>query len=292
MTTNLPIASFSPTQTDAFSFCPRYWGFYRARLKPKCILYPEIAAIIGTAVASGLEAYYTARALGHVNDPLIPAIQKAQVQRDEALAHGLRYVAASDQIKWDAIDDNVALLLKTHAKHDPFKDYTVVEVEQTGDDHDRPDLIVRDDMGPLVVDFKCKLTLKAEWVSKEMRKWGRSWQLHHYAIRRGIGCFAVCLIAPHTRQGIHYEITQVNPHYADLWVKDAAQLWSEMDFAKGLPLDTLRGNTSHANEYGECAYWAEACSHGMDPAMLSANLVQLDPRKEPTPCPLVSSATT
>ena len=280
MTTNLPIKSFSPTQTDAFSFCPRAWGFYKARLKPKAIGYPEIAAMTGTAAARGLECFYRGRM--ETNELADAAITYATVmgcledQRTAALANGQRYVAASEQDKWDAMADNVALLLKTHAKRDPFKDYTVVEVEQTGDDHDRPDLIVRDDIGLLVVDFKCKLTLKAEWVPKEQAKWRRAWQLHHYAIRRGISRFAVCLIAPHTRQGCHYEIVQVNEGYAKLWQQDAAQLWAEMDFAVGLPPDQLRGNTSHANEYGECAYWGEACSHGMDPVMLANNLVKVD----------------
>ena len=273
MTTNLPIKSFSPTQTDAFSFCPRYWGFYRQKLKPKAIGYPEIAAITGSAVAAGLEVRYRT---GFQTGAVIPrALTVAAEQRLQALANGQRYVSAADQDKWEAIDSNVILLLETHNKRDPFKDYTVVEVEQTGDDHDRPDLIVRDDMGPLVVDFKCKLTLKAEWIPKEQAKWRRAWQLHHYAIRRGIARFAVCLIAPHTRQGCHYEIVQVDERYAKLWQQDAAQLWAEMDFAVGLPLDQLRGNTSHANEYGECAYWSEACSHGMDPVMLANNLVKV-----------------
>lgn len=273
MTTNLPIKSFSPTQTDAFSFCPRYWGFYRQKLKPKAIGYPEIAAITGSAVAAGLEVRYRT---GFVTGAVLPrALSVAAQGRLDALANGQRYVSAADQDKWEAMDGNVALLLKTHDKVDPFKDYTVVEVEQTGDDHDRPDLIVHDDIGLLVVDFKCKLTLKAEWVPKEQAKWRRAWQLHHYAIRRGISRFAVCLIAPHTRQGCHYEIVQVDERYAKLWQHDAAQLWAEMDFSVGLPLDQLRGNTSHANEYGECAYWAEACSHGMDPAMLTNNLIKV-----------------
>ena len=273
VTTNLPVKSFSPTQTDAFSFCPRYWGFYRQKLKPKAILYPEMAAITGSATAKGLEVFYKERpaSLEATVTAAHIALQRGSL---EALAEG-RYIAASEQDKWAAMADNVALLLKTHAKCDPFKDYTVVEVEQTGDDHDRPDLIVRDDIGLLVVDFKCKLTLKAEWVPKEQAKWRRAWQLHHYAIRRGIARFAVCLITPHTRRGCHYEIVQVDERYAKLWQQDAAQLWAEMDFAVGLPLDQLRGNTSHANEYGECAYWSEACSHGMDPAMLANNLIKV-----------------
>lgn len=276
MSTHLGIQSFSPTQTDAFSFCPRFWGFYRAGLKPKAIGYPEMAAMTGTAVAAGLEVFYLGVFYKEQLDVQASAWVTLERLRQAALANGQRYVSASEQDKWDAMEANVALLLKTHAKADPFKDYTVVEVEQTGDDHDRPDLIVRDDIGLLVVDFKCKLTLKAEWVKKEHAKWRRSWQLHHYAIRRGISRFAVCLIAPHTRQGCHVEITQVDESYAKLWQQDAAQLWAEMDFAKGLPLDLLRGNTSHSNEYGECAYWSEACSYGLDPVMLKNNLVQVE----------------
>ena len=281
MTTNLPIKSFSPTQTDVFSFCPRAWGFYRQKLKPKAIGYPEIAAMTGSAVAKGLEVFYSGRRLSKDTLSYQPAVSmtsnEAIVQsRLAALANGQRYVSAADQDKWDAMESNAETLLKTHAKCDPFKDYAVVEVEQTGDDHDRPDLIVRDDIGLLVVDFKCKLTLKAEWIPKEQAKWRRAWQLHHYAIRRGISRFAVCLIAPHTRQGCHYEITQVNEGYAKLWQHDAAQLWAEMDFSMGLPLGQLRGNTSHANEYGECQYWSEACSHGMDPVMLANNLVKVE----------------
>ena len=275
MTTNLGIQSFSPTQTDAYAFCPRYWGFYRAGLKPKRISYPEMAAITGTAVALGLQEFYEARKTGLYGPPNIVQ-DMLNVYRNNALANGQRYVSTADQDEWDAMDSNVELLLKTHAKADPFQGYEVVAVEQTGEDHDRPDLIVRDDMGPLVVDFKCKLTLKAEWVKKEMAKWRRAWQLHHYAIRRGITRFAVCLIAPHTRQGCHVEITQVDEGYTKLWQHDAAILWAEMDFLKGLSVEQLRGNTSHSNEYGECAYWPEACSHGLDPALLASNLVQVE----------------
>jgi hypothetical protein len=238
-----------------------------------------MAAMTGTAVAAGLELYYRQRQRGFtvMDDPILThALAIAASNRLNSLANNQRYVSASDQDKWDAMGSNVELLLKTHAKCDPFKDYTVVEVEQTGDDHDRPDLIARDDLGLLVVDFKCKLTLKSEWIKKEHAKWRRSWQLYHYAIRRGISRFAVCLIAPHTRQGCHVEMTQVDEGYAKLWQHDAAQLWAEMDAAQDLPLETLRGNTSHSNEYGECAFWPEACSHGLDKALLASNLVQVE----------------
>ena len=233
-------------------------------------------------MAKGLETLYLGRletiALPSELSPIVSkaALDTASAQRLAALAYGQRYVSASVQDKWDAIDSNVELLLKTHAKCDPFKEYQVVEVEQTGDDHDRPDLIVEDEQGKLVVDFKCKLTLKSEWIPKEHAKWRRAWQLHHYAIRRGIKRFAVCLIAPHTRQGCHVEITQVDEGYAQLWLHDASILWAEMDFLKGLSVEQLRGNTSHENIYGECQYWSEACSHGLDPALLTSNLVQVE----------------
>lgn len=288
----LPIKTFSPTQTDVFSFCPRAWGFYRNRLKPRCIGYPEIAAIVGTATAAGLEVFYKARLGRQTLDHSVietVALHTASEGRTEALANGLRYVAASEQDKWDSIDSNIQLCLKVHAKADPFKDYEVVAVEQKDDHHGRKDLLLRDDAGLLVVDFKCKLTLRSEWLKKEFATWRRSWQLHHYAITAGAPRFAVALIAPHTRAGVAYEITAINPHYANLWIKDALQLWSEMDYYHDVPLEQLRGNTAHANQYGECVYWAEACSHGMDSAMVAANLIQLEPRKEAIPtCQSVS----
>src|SRR3990167_3257042 len=132
MTTNLGIQSFSPTQTDAYAFRPRYWGFSRAGLKPKCIGYPEMAAITGTAVAKGLEAYYNfaKQRRSFINGEhevvLRAAMNTALEQRLAALANGQRYVSAADQDKCDAMDSNVELLLKTPAKTDPFKGYDVV----------------------------------------------------------------------------------------------------------------------------------------------------------------------
>ena len=284
--------TYSPTQTDAFSFCPRYWGFYRAGLKLRVIGYPEIAAIVGTAVAKGLECFYLMRRDGDPTDAV--SIEQAAVTfggrlKETALANGQRYVASANQSDWDAIDNNISLCLKTHAKRDPFVAYKVLEVEATGIDGDRPDLILADDAGPLVVDFKCKLTLRAEWVKKEFSKWRRSWQLHHYAVRRGISRFAVCLIAPHTRQGIIYETTTITPTLAMRWLADANQLWGEMAMSEGLRIEQLRGNTTHANEYGECVYWAEACSVGLDPSLM--NLIQVERYKENS-CPSPSSVIT
>lgn len=273
------LRTYSPTSTDAFAFCPRYWGFYRHRLKPKYIAYPEIASIVGTATAYGLETFYKARRDAIVPDPhiILEAGRLAANQaKSDALANGLRYVAAANQTDWDTIEASVALCLSTHAKHDPFKDYTVVAVEEEGEDRERPDLVVKDAAGLLVVDFKTKLKLRAEWVKKELMKWSRSWQLHHYAIRWHSTRFAVALIAPQTRQGVYYEITPVNPAYAELWKRDAAQLWNEMNFSHDVSLYDLRGNTSHANEYGECVYWNEACSVGMDQAVVESNLVQIE----------------
>ena len=274
----LPIRTFSPTATDTYSFCPRAWGFYRDRLKPRCIGYPEIAAIVGTAVAAGLEAFYKSRQISQpINAGVIVTAAQAVAaeRRTEALAGGLRYVSANEQDKWDAIDENVALCLRVHEKADPFKDYDVAAVEVSDVHKGRADLVLKDDHGLLVVDFKCKLTLRSEWIKKEQAKWRRSWQLHHYTITRHAPRFAVALIAPHTRAGVVYEITPLNPAYATLWISDASKLWAEMDYYKDLPFEHLRGNTSHANEYGECAYWNEACSHGMDPAMLANNLIKV-----------------
>lgn len=272
-----PQPAFSPTQTDAYAFCPRYWGFYRAGLKPRAIEYPEIAAIVGTAVAHGLECFYRIRRDGDPIDAV--AIEQAAVGRatrlcEAALAHGQRYVGSHHQSEWDCIPDNITLCLRTHAKADPFKRYRVMDVESEDSHGGRSDLILTDDGGTLVVDFKCKLKLRAEWVAKEMSKWRRSWQLHHYTITRGAGRFAVALIAPHTRNGVHVEVTNVQQGYAGLWYQDATALWREMAQLERVSVAQLRGNTSHSNEYGECVYWSEACSHGLDPAMM--NLVQVE----------------
>ena len=83
MTTNLGIQSFSPTQTNEYAFCPRAWGFYRAGLKPKCISYPEIAAITGTTVALGLQEFYEARKTGLYGPPnIVLAIYFQHIMND------------------------------------------------------------------------------------------------------------------------------------------------------------------------------------------------------------------
>jgi len=273
------VRTYSPSSTDAFSFCPRYYGFYRARLKPRAIEYPEIAAIVGTAAAAGLEVFYKARQLNQPIDPVVcttVALNVAQAEMTAALANGARYVTIKERERWDGIPQSVESVLATHRRVDPFRAYTVEGVEETSEFHDRTDLILRDGHGLLVVDFKSKLTLIAEWVKKEQTKWARSWQLHHYAITRGADRFATALICPRTRQGVYYEVVQVDPRYKQLWLRDAVRLWSEMDSVQDTPLEGLRGNTSHSNEYGECVYWGEACSFGLDPAQMTANLVQVE----------------
>jgi hypothetical protein len=274
------VKTFSPSATDAYSFCPRYWGFYRARLKPRVITYPEIAAIIGTSVAAGLEVVYKARMIGQSLDSIVyttVAQTVAKAEMTAALAGGVRYVSIKDRDTWDNVLETVESVLALHARVDPFKAYIVESVEETGDFHDRTDLILRDQNGQrLVVDFKVKLTLRAEWIKKEQAKWARSWQQHHYAITRGTDRFAVALLCPKTRQGVYYEIVQVEPGYKLLWLRDAVQIWGEMDRVSNWSLEQLRGNTSHANEYGECSFWTDACSHGLDEAQMTANLVQVE----------------
>lgn len=273
----LPV--YSPTQTDAYAFCPRYWGFYKANLKPRAIEYPEIAAIVGTAVAKGLETFYRIRREGDPIDAIAieqAALTYADRLREAALAKGLRFVAGKDQDDWDSIPDNIVRCLRLHAKRDPFSTCQIVDVESVIEDGSgsRADLIVRDDFGLLVVDFKCKLKLRSEWVAKEQMKWRRSWQMHHYTITRGAARFAVVLIAPHTREGLKYETVNVHQGYAALWYQDATILWREMTIQATMPFESLRGNTSHSNEYGECVYWSEACNHGLDRSMM--NLVQVE----------------
>jgi hypothetical protein len=274
------VRTFSPSQTQAFSECPRLWGFHKARLKPRVIGYAEIAAIIGTSVAAGLEVYYKARMIGQHIDSIVyttVAQNVAQLEMTAALAEGARYVSIKDRDAWDNVLATVEGTLALHAKVDPFKAYIVESVEETGDFHDRTDLILREQNGQrLVVDFKVKLTLKAEWIKKEQAKWARSWQQHHYAITRGTDRFAVALLCPKTRQGVYYEIVQVEPGYKKLWLRDAVQIWGEMERVSNFPLEQLRGNTSHANEYGECLFWTDACSNGLDSAQMTANLVQVE----------------
>jgi len=271
--------SFSPSQTQDYSFCPRYWGLRKANYKPRGIEYPEIAAMVGTSVAAGLEVFYKAR---RINQPVEPsvcttvALDVAKVEMTAALANGARYVTIKERDRWERIPESVESVLTTHRRVDPFRGYTVESVEESGAFHDRTDLILRDERGILVVDFKTKLNLVAEWVKKEQSVWARSWQLHHYAITRGADRFAAALICPRTRQGVYYEIIQVDPRYKQLWLRDAVRLWAEMEVHEHSSLEQLRGNTSHSNEYGECTYWSEACSVGLDSAHMTANLVQIE----------------
>jgi hypothetical protein len=199
----------------------------------------------------------------------------------EKLEASGRILQMDDDAYITAMRDRIGKGLSKFIQNEPIPAaWRVVDVERAFPDHGnaRPDLIVRDDLGLAVVDWKTKVELKTFYKSKTLQEYTNSFQQYHYAWAGGevygelvhryyIG---LVMIEPFAVELVPYEI---NPETLELWKQSSGQVWADMageDRGERLPWLSDK----HADNFGQCDYYDACFNYRFDEELMRQKYVK------------------
>ncbi len=278
----LPV--FSPSSTQTFSFCPRKWALEKQGWKSRYIHYPELCAWLGSAVSASLEVWNVSKQLGLQPDVDVcvdSGVRSIHEAFDQAMTQGRRI---TDEAFYAGLFEKVRTAVALYTKHDPLAAYDVVAVEQTLPDSGkaRPDVVVRDAQGLMVVDYKVKVNLAAQWMEKELSKYEQYHNMLHYCWKVGTTRYAIVLIVLGPKQTVKFQPYSVSSEYGPIWLGDAQHAWAHMGAHMAIGIDTftahelagLAGNIKHLDEYGQCGFYKACVEYGLNEALMGVDYVR------------------
>lgn len=284
---------YSPFQSSLWLECPiKRILVARERWVPREIAHVDMAAMLGLAVAAGLEVYN--KRLPGAHEAAVVTAEKAQTT---ALALG-RTLAPRHQAQWDRIPERARVAVASYAEladlHDgvppglpPGSSITSVE-ESYGPagGYARPDVTVDDGRAPRVpLDYKTTLAMNKRpedlefTISKKIAGWANSFQMFLYCDQetrragRPIQHYYIghIVIEPFSFELLPFEI---HPETMVAWKNSAKVTWEDMT-AEDEGLRAPRMAATHANEYGPCPYQKACFTHHWDPALLANDYVRV-----------------
>jgi hypothetical protein len=286
---------YSPSQTATWLECPvkRHLA-YVEHWRPRLVGKRELAAVLGTAVAAGVEAYHRARMAGQSNHPAEHwadmASQTARLLLRQLQDSGFQ-IAEYDQAQADALPGRAAKAVQTYLAAAPIPaDWAILEVEQVHQQYGscRLDLVVRDEPDHVAaVDLKVKLRLEPRYRPKEIERYRHHWAMLHYTWvveqvygqtpRRYYILFLVLEPAPES----WLQAYLVDEEVLRVWEQSARRVWTQMEVHDTAGPDD-RGPwiaAKHADEYGPCEYYDACFEYRWDPALMSHDYVQFENRR-------------
>lgn len=299
---------FSPTQTMAFLRDPAAWYLrYVMRQSPKNIGKKEIAGFLGTAFADGAAAFHNGlQTLQVAPGSTIPdsLVKEAAVVAVESVKESKARVTNLGQSVYEDQSDNWNLLEKRAAEfvfkyvlNFPTIGYTASDIiasELTLPRHGycRIDLVVNTTLGPMVLDFKTKLTLDIKYQAQTLREFEANWQMMHYAWAYGeiigepIRRFAILLhvLEPKSRLPVLHPVV-IDPELMQMWVQSARQVWKIMEGIRtgtSIQLDPVPWCTfNFFSKFGR-EDWADAIQKcHLDENLLRTSYIKEPPRADP-----------
>ncbi len=281
---------YSPSQTNNFSFCPRYWMLEKERWVTRLVEYPELCGVLGTAYAKSMEQYNNTLMVGEVPS-VAEAIMAGEINAADAIrkmkADGRSIEMMKDRDFAASFPKLLKKAVELYHKHNPYVGCQILAVEKTYPDHGncRIDLLIQYPNNDIVVvDYKVKIKLEAAWRQKELSKYTDHWNMMHYAWATGATSYAICMVVLGPKPYIESVPYAIHPLYAGIWGQDAEGMWDHMKAMvdKKTP---LYGRTKHYDEYGDCKYLAACTRYGLSTQMMAVEFVQIARRSHVNPHP-------
>ena len=267
---------YSPSATETWMTCPlkRHLskGWQSRRIGKR-----ELGAILGGAFAAGVSAWKTAEMLGQPLD--------AALYAEIAVGHARKELAALEQsgCAIGEYDRAQALALPGRAERamhaimaqDPIpKDWKVRDVERIFPEwgESRIDLGMDTPFGPVVVDWKTRLTHDAKWLPRDVERWRLSEQRFHYScayadfLHQPVYAFYILLVGLEPFRT--HVIPFVNhPEELALWLQARQQTWADME-AEELGTRKIGMAAKHHDEYGPCEFTRACFEFLLDPHLM------------------------
>lgn len=270
---------YSPFQSQLHLECPlKRILAAKERWVPRQIEQRDISAILGVAVAKGLEVFN--KGGGDAAARAAAFTHATELQRDALLVG--RVLPSHHESQWSNVAPRAEAALAAYAGVEfPFR---IVDVEMPyGPEggHARPDLIVDDGRSPRVpFDYKVTLSLgrtKSDAVKNRERRiarWAHSFQLMMYARLEEVFHFYIGFMVLEPEFSFETIPFEIHPETMEMWLAGAQETWRDMAAVDG-DERAPQMSASHADEFGECMYKRACFEHHLDPALMAQDYVQV-----------------
>src|SRR3990167_8979209 len=196
---------YSPSATETWLECPLKRHLSHAGWTPRKIGKREMGAILGGAFAQGVNAWKSTELAGQTADPEVCA----EIAAGSAQAHCADLERAGaiiqewDRAQYQAITRRASEGVRRIIAQDPIPPtWNLLDVERVIPEWGgcRIDLGLESPLGVIVWDWKCKLSLDAKWLPKEVEKYRLSEQRWHYScayrdfLKRPVYAFYIGLV--------------------------------------------------------------------------------------------------
>lgn len=287
-----PMSRHSPSSRQDYNFCPRYW-WLRKRWKSRAIGYPELCAMVGTAVGAAQAQWNTCRMQSKpvtVEELVATGLESFTTQLANESAQDRRVSGLKASNSLDVMPRQVEAAIRLLWEVNPLQHYTILaaEEEYPAYGNARLDVRTRDEVRQVeqVWDYKCKLGRQdIAYVGSALQEKLDGEQGLVYTYMTGTQQFGIILVVlnPH-KQGkvckpqIVVDTKTITPEQHAQWLRDAEMDYSEM--TEILQIDDpkrVRGKAyPHTNQYGDCPFKQACLEDDLDPTKMQLYYTQIE----------------
>ena len=274
---------FSPSATETWLECPLKRHLSHAGWTPRKIGKREMGAILGGAFAQGVNAWKSTELAGQTADPEVCA----EIAAGSAQAHCADLERAGaiiqewDRAQYQAITRRASEGVRRIIAQDPIPPtWNLLDVERVIPEWGgcRIDLGLESPLGVIVWDWKCKLSLDAKWLPKEVEKYRLSEQRWHYScaygdfLQRPVSAFYIGLVILEPFR-VHVLPYVNDPVDLVMWQQAREQTWADMATeARGERQVGIAAK--HHNEYGPCEFQRACWEYHLDADLMAKDFIQ------------------
>jgi hypothetical protein len=283
---------YSPSQTAKFYKCPILREFEREGWTTREVTSRDYAAAIGQAFAAGVGIYNSLLKNSAVPSDVASlhatvldvatSVLKARIQGWEKL--GLTFATGSEQNGLNTIYPRLEKAIKGYlAKPQLPKGWQIVSVEEDlGEEagHARPDLIIRDEMGLSVLDYKYRTRLPSEYRVKTLQEFAHTTQMMHYAYFVGqrynepITRYYIGLAVGEPRFLFDLVPYPVHEETLKVWYQTTSPIWKLMEETdNGERLPSMAAE--HSDRFGRCPMYKACFEHHFDPYLMARDYLHV-----------------
>jgi hypothetical protein len=253
----------------------------------------DLAAIVGQSFAAGVGTYNNLRKEHEAGGGVVTTLDKQRAaEACSGIALGVMHqhlreverlglvIAATEDGYLNDMPTMIRKAVQSYCLNDPLPaSWRIVDVEREFPEHGpcRPDLMVRDDFGLAVVDYKSKVYLAPQYRSKTEMEYLNHDQMHHYAwsgeevYGEPVQRYHIALSVFTPRFDAKLISQEINPETLKLWLTGRRKVWARMaeDDADGMPALAA----DHSDKFGQCEYYAACFRHRLDPELMKHDYI-------------------
>jgi len=295
---------YSPSSTATWMRCPMLRALGQEGWIPKYAAKKDYAATLGQGFAAGVAIYNNIRMEHERGGAKLPPRddtsreslaatcgESAVRVMDERLKEMEQIGLVMDDTEGyiDKLATRCRKAVRQYVMTDPVPDtWRIVDAEKDfgpSFGNSRADLIVEDSLGLAVVDYKTKLTLKAEYRQKTINEYANSHQMLHYGwagretYGRPINNYYIGLAVFEPRWAFDLVPYPIHPETLETWLKATQRAWMDMEAEEvGDKVPWMSAN--HSDNFGQCPMYKACFVHHYDPTLMKQDYLHVERIKQ------------